>query len=202
MVHQIGREAAVAALKKFARADWHEIDEHIGKNLADETDRGAVILGATAVDDVLQKAILERMVTLNADEEDRLFGPDRPLGSFSARVRMAHALGIIDRDQRKVCDLIREMRNACAHSRRAVSFETPELKNVLVVAARGILPGDVSSATWPMLMRLAFSWICLWLTWSVTSGKQVATEYVNRAVTETLEAMEKGEPSQQTPPEQ
>ena len=180
-----GREAAVRALKKFARANWIEVDESFGDTLANETDRGVIILTATAVEDVLEYALQARMVDLNSDERARIFDADAPLGSFSARIRMAHALGIIDREQRAMCDLIRDMRNACAHSRRALSFRNKELRNVLFAAMRYIFEDEPSEDldVDPLFYRLQFTWVCSWLTRAIRTGsKDDATALVQEAL--------------------
>lgn len=100
-----------------------------------ETDRGYVILFGSILEDFLTQALLDKMVPLNADERERIFGPDQPVGSFSAKLRMAHALGIISRDARRQIDVIREMRNACAHSRFPITFDK-ELAGALSLLSR------------------------------------------------------------------
>jgi hypothetical protein len=122
----IGRIAILRALKDRANA-WRPKDfSSLATAVNNETDRGAVIIVATLLDDLLATHLQNKMVKLNSEEEDKLFGPDRPLGSFSARIRMAYALGIIDRPAAKKLDILREIRNACAHGRHELSFDTPE----------------------------------------------------------------------------
>jgi hypothetical protein len=55
-----------------------------------------------------------------------ILGPDRPLGTFSARVDLAYLLGLIPRQARRDLHLIRRIRNAFAHTAQRLSFaETP-----------------------------------------------------------------------------
>jgi hypothetical protein len=96
-----------------------------------ETDRGTVILLATSLEDAIQDAIQHRFVDLNSDEKSRIFGPDAPLGSFSAKLRIAHALGLLNRKEMMQIDLLREARNACAHNRGPISLKTPQLSAVI-----------------------------------------------------------------------
>jgi hypothetical protein len=92
------------------------------------------MLGAV-LEDHLEEALLKKMVWLNADERGGLFGAEAPIATFSSKIRLAHALGLIDRPQKRAFDLVREMRNACAHSRCALSFESPELGDVALAVA-------------------------------------------------------------------
>jgi hypothetical protein len=131
-----GREEAIRALKLHSKPLAGNLDaDALLTSVDGETDRGAVIILATVVEDALASKIKSKMGSLNADEMARLFGPDGPLGSFSALIRMGQALGIIDRPLYRVCDIIREMRNACAHSRRPISFDDDVLKNALLACA-------------------------------------------------------------------
>lgn len=110
----MGRKGVMERLRKYAGRKRLELDgESAGRSVAQETDRGAVILMGAQVEDALQEKIEERFGPLNSDEHDRLFGPDQAIGSFSAKIRIAHALQIIDRETAKQCHVLREMRNAC-----------------------------------------------------------------------------------------
>lgn len=53
-----------------------------------------------------------------------------PLGTFSSRTEVAYLFGGINRTIAEQLTLIREMRNACAHSKFKLSFDAPELANV------------------------------------------------------------------------
>jgi hypothetical protein len=103
--NSIGREAAVRCLRAYARVRLGETAA-FGDELANETDRGAVILLATAVEDVLEKRLRRAMIKLSEDESARLFGADAPLGSFSAKTKIAYALGYIDREAVRMIDLL------------------------------------------------------------------------------------------------
>jgi len=87
-----------------------------------ETDRGAVILATTAFEDELQRALLAVFQPLNSTEKGELFGFDAPLRSFSAKIRIAYALGILDKPRKRIAEVARVMRNTCAHAGQATSF--------------------------------------------------------------------------------
>jgi len=128
----VSQPAYLANLKAYAKFRY-VTDDH-GRNAAEdmvgESDRGAIILAATNVEDMLEWRILQLMPTLRQDEATRkqIFDQDGPIASFSRKTTMAYAMGIIDKPYRKTIDLIREIRNACAHSRHPISLRVPELR--------------------------------------------------------------------------
>jgi len=133
-----GRDATLKALKRFSKQTSDQTSaEQFVANLSEESDRGAVILAATMVEDTLLEVLSSRMPTLNSDERSRMFDHEGIAGSFSAKIKLAQGLGIIDRKVARSIDIIREMRNACAHSRQAISFETPELRDAFLTSMEG-----------------------------------------------------------------
>src|SRR5258708_40156 len=94
-------------------------------------DRAVVLVAATLLDQFLKTAILTRLVTLNSEEDDGLFGANdnSPLSSFSARIKIGYALGIYDRQFRRDLDMIRAIRNVFAHAHGHVDFNSPAVVN-------------------------------------------------------------------------
>jgi hypothetical protein len=83
-----------------------------------ETDRGAVLVGAAAVDDLLAELLRDVLLPSaggGGDEKDELLGVDRPLGTFSARIDACYRLGLVDADFRRVLHMVRRTRNDFAH---------------------------------------------------------------------------------------
>jgi DNA-binding MltR family transcriptional regulator len=54
-------------------------------------------------------------------------GDDRPLGTFSSRIKIAYALGIIGGKSRHDLDIVGNIRNAFAHGMRDLAFDTKEI---------------------------------------------------------------------------
>lgn len=80
------------------------------------THRGFVLVWASIIDDVLLQMLKVHFVAnLNKKDCDGLFGPMGPLGGFSNRTKMLHALGIIHRDEKNAIDQLRGIRNDFAH---------------------------------------------------------------------------------------
>lgn len=181
-----GRAMALKSLKKFSSIRMAETEENLGDTVMRETDRGAVILLSTAIEDMLSRRIKHEMVPLNSDETARLFGADSVLGTFSAKIKMAQAMGYIDRETTKMCDLIREMRNACAHSGRHISFANEELSDVMRVAFSYISDEQEERSVYKefdFLGKLHFIWLVSYLMHVIRTGsKESAIEFVNRLV--------------------
>jgi hypothetical protein len=95
--------------------------------LKEQHDRAAAVILAALLEDALRDAILSRMVPLTEQKERQIFGPDSPLGSLSAKIKVGFALGVYGPETRADLDTIRGIRNAFAHARRPIKFDTPEI---------------------------------------------------------------------------
>jgi hypothetical protein len=84
------------------------------KEFLPETDRAAVVLAAARVDFTL-KDILQNSLVSSPAQSDDLFGRGGPIASFSAKIDLAHRLGLIDNTFAKALHLLRRMRNDFAH---------------------------------------------------------------------------------------
>lgn len=116
----------MARLKDYlaARPDQEEVSQ-LFSELREDGPRGAAMVAGALIDDVLLGAIKYRLKNLS--DANELFDPDRPLGTFSARIKIAFALGIFGPKTRHDLDTFRRIRNAFAHTRRAVTFDIPEI---------------------------------------------------------------------------
>jgi hypothetical protein len=117
--------------------------------------------------------ITSHLPALAEDESARkkIFEHDGLISSFSKRIEMAYAMGIIDKPYRKKIDLIREIRNACAHARFPLTMET----KVLINACKALL-----AATWddlkdhdPLTIRNAFLVECTFIAHYILSGEKI-----------------------------
>ena len=91
--------------------------------------RGSVILAGTLVEDCLRALLISRMAPgVEKDEPKDLFGPMKPLSSFSAKIRMGFALKLYGERTFHDLQLLRELRNLFAHGKLAIDFDTPGVK--------------------------------------------------------------------------
>ena len=121
---------------------FEEIAPIIGELVHEPSDRGAAVLGASLLDGALEAALLTKCRKLTESEQKDMFGPDAPLGSFSAKIRAGYALRLFGPLTRTELDAIREVRNAFAHTRRRIYFTTPE---VAAVCKRIKLPDRIAT---------------------------------------------------------
>ena len=77
-----------------------------------ESDRACAVLGAALLDARLESLYSRRLRTF----KDELLSNSRPLGAFSARIKVARALAWISEDVRFDLDQIRSIRNEFAHN--------------------------------------------------------------------------------------
>lgn len=94
-------------LDKKSIQEFHE-------EIKGENDRATVILGAAKLDFLLYQLLIKVLLP-NTSSRDDLFDGEAPLSSFSAKIRMAHRLGLIDSDLTRALHLLRKIRNSFAH---------------------------------------------------------------------------------------
>ncbi|AWG83697.1 MltR family transcriptional regulator [Vibrio parahaemolyticus] len=92
------------------------------EQLADENDRG-VALSAGEMFSELLKEMLLRKLSDTKESKALIEGFNAPIGTYSARIKLAYALSYITEDEKKDLECIRKIRNEFAHSWRKVSFE-------------------------------------------------------------------------------
>jgi hypothetical protein len=87
----------------------------------------AITLGAL-LEAKLESAIYTKLIpNIPKSSREKIFGVQGILATFSARIEMAFVLGLIGPEIRKDLDHIREIRNAFAHAKGIISFDTPEI---------------------------------------------------------------------------
>lgn len=89
--------------------------EKIATQMIAERGRGAILVGAARVDTALEN-LLKSVMTPGAPRDDNLFKPERPLGTFSAKIALAARLSLIEKPVEKAIQAIRKVRNEFAHS--------------------------------------------------------------------------------------
>lgn len=93
--------------------------------LKEESERGAVLVSATVLDEQLAECIAARLVD-HKDVVKLVSGFNAPLGTFAARIVAAFGLGCISEEEYRDIDTIRQIRNDFAH-RLAVRFDSPQV---------------------------------------------------------------------------
>jgi hypothetical protein len=142
-------------------------------------DRGAAILMATNVELALSLAIF-RLLDWDDTSRERLESDAGPISSFSKRILLGRALGIYGDTMQYNLDMVRQIRNAYAHSHVPITFETKEVKDAVGLLKQiELLPpfrvtGDKKLTT----ARQVFSDACVTLThnlmiWAHSIGRKL-----------------------------
>ena len=92
-----------------------------------ESDRGLALVGAAFIDEKLADVLA---AFLRQGAAGLLRGKNAPLGAFSARIEMCHALGLIEDIERHECDYIRKIRNEFAHRVTGASFAEGKVRDL------------------------------------------------------------------------
>jgi hypothetical protein len=125
-------EKKLSALKKLMNLprDPSHQEEFERQLSAQINDRGYCLLLASTLENLLDEAIVHRLAQMTGDLHDRLFELEGPAGSFSRKITLAQALGIFGQVTYRNFTLIRHIRNAFAHAKIPINFETKEVADV------------------------------------------------------------------------
>ena len=96
----------------------------IALQMLEERGRGAVLVGVARVDVALER-LLQAVLLPAPGATDTFFQPDRPLGSFGARITLASRLGLIEPSVEQALKTLRRVRNAFAHSTTTATLTGP-----------------------------------------------------------------------------
>ncbi len=168
----------IKALRNFAKsANPQTSDERLRDELEGQNDRASFLLLGSFVENAAQAGLLRAMrADLSNEDKEALFDGTGPLSSLSARIQAAYAFNVIDREARNQLMQLKEMRNACAHTRRHISLETPELATV----CRAFLGGTESAEDWKNAtaeqLKRALIFHCVTLVQYLLTGSKSAWE--------------------------
>lgn len=116
------------------------------ENMKQDSDRGAVLSVSAALEDRLKEIIL-LFLRDKKSSMDLLDGFNAPLGTFSAKILMAHALALITDKEYKEIQTLRKIRNRFAHSWENINFETNDIKAMLyTLPVLGLSPEEKLNA--------------------------------------------------------
>ncbi len=101
------------------------------EEINEQTDRGAAVIAAAALDELLNVCIQNRLIEMSRERYDALFGADRPLGSFSAKIEMGAALGFYSVAGYKTLHAIRDIRNKFAHRIEPMTFDHEDVIKII-----------------------------------------------------------------------
>jgi len=92
-----------------------QFDSFVEDFLGEKLERPLLIVGASKVDDLLFLIISNYFLPKISGKKDDLLEGDRPLATFSSKIKITYRLGIIDRELFKILEQLRAIRNLSAH---------------------------------------------------------------------------------------
>ena len=119
--------------------EWQEKYNEVIAHFHDETDRSAGILGAEYVNQTLAEVLTQYLV--DDDSVGGLFVGYGPLSTFSARIDVAFASGLLNSVLRRELHLIRKIRNHFAHHPLETSFDSSPVKDLCSHLLSTVYPG-------------------------------------------------------------
>ncbi|MGP0088474.1 MAG: hypothetical protein ACLPKB_00685 [Xanthobacteraceae bacterium] len=131
----VSRPRSFRSLKEFTSALPHPDEAHklFHELLDDPNDRASGITGAAYLESALEDTLTFKLKKIGTrDDLSELFRGDAPLGTFSAKIKFAYAIGLFGDRTRHNFDCVREIRNAFAHSKLKATYLTPEIVNVML----------------------------------------------------------------------
>ncbi len=88
------------------------------------SDRACALIAGAYLDHALEAILTTQMLKIDATSRKNIFqGATAILPSFSSKIRMCHALGLISDDEKTHLNIIREIRNHFAHALGACAFD-------------------------------------------------------------------------------
>lgn len=110
--------------------------EELTKHINGESDRSTIILMGSVLDDILGELLKHRFQpNLSAESLSSMFEFNGILGTFSSRIDISVAIGLMPKELHWKLNTIRIMRNTAAHSIASITFDTPEIRSAVVTLA-------------------------------------------------------------------
>lgn len=92
----------------------NDFDLYVEDLLDEKSGRSTIIIGASQVDELLYSLLAKFLLDPGAKKDELLEG-DNPLSTFSAKIKVCKRLGLYSVDFEQQLNLIRKIRNDCAH---------------------------------------------------------------------------------------
>lgn len=117
---------SIEALNAYCKVHPREVGEkEVIGNLFDESDRAAIIVAASLLEEALTDAMLGRLRKMSVTQRKKidLFEHHGLVSGFGQKIDMAYALEVIDGPMWTALDHIRIIRNNCAHAFRPLKLD-------------------------------------------------------------------------------
>lgn len=163
--------------------------------LHEESERGCALIGGAILDEVLGGLLKALFVQEEDVSEEVLALPNAPLASFSSRIRLCRALGLLEERVYRDFERIRSIRNSAAHFERkgelgfSFSFDRQHIHDKC--RALSVFPETASQTLPPRLLFETFVGMSaallkeharIWHTISRNMGREVMLTFIFKLV--------------------
>jgi DNA-binding MltR family transcriptional regulator len=93
------------------------------------TQASLVIVSMTQMDNAMSQLLRLAMPNLSGNMRERLFHNQGPFSSLYSKIEVAFAMGLIDGENRRDLQALRDIRNGFAHSTSIVHFDDPHISD-------------------------------------------------------------------------
>jgi DNA-binding MltR family transcriptional regulator len=118
--------ARVQRLQREMGARIHQFTAFTGA-LSDESDRACALMACAFLDESFRNWF--ESIFVEAKEVEQLFDSNGPLCTFSSRIKVAFALGLLCEQHVRDLNLMRRIRNEFAHNASPLTFDEPSIAN-------------------------------------------------------------------------
>jgi DNA-binding MltR family transcriptional regulator len=95
--------------------------------LSKMSDHACALMGTALIESALERVIISTFRKSDATVMDEIFDNRGPLSDFHSKILVAYAQGAISENGKAELNSIKAIRNAFAHSRIDISFDTPQI---------------------------------------------------------------------------
>jgi hypothetical protein len=147
------RKEVLDALGAYQRKGAFSDPESLAKTYKNETDRGLVVVLGSMTEDFLLTRIVDQFSPISNTLLKDLTRSGGALGTWAQQTNVALAMGIIDDSDANDLEVFKTMRNACAHSRQPIDFNTPELRDALGLLLKPSIATLPQNEEWRSVFR-------------------------------------------------
>jgi DNA-binding MltR family transcriptional regulator len=95
-----------------------------------ESPRGLVLISAAYLDEILEGLLIAFLIDGKISTKF-ISDPTSPLGSFYSRTILCYCLGLLEEDEYRALNIIRDIRNTFAHKWGNASFDEQRIKDLV-----------------------------------------------------------------------
>ena len=122
--------------------------------LFDESERGAIIIATSHIEDHLTKYIESVLPDQTLKYKKRLFNYPGSLSSFSAKIELSYAFGLIDKNLFSRLNNLRKIRNEASHDSSAFSLNQLKDQIIEVYNLGPLVPEHIKKQSIELMMKV------------------------------------------------